>query len=147
MVCLQKRTAPDSEAKGHPEGQKTTTSAQQSEVEIDTLVTDVKRERCNAEIKDPQGYSQAVQDHRAWQATPSQADEKPSAAQEEQACQASVQKGSGSASIRRQADRAFVRQAVPEVMRVEQVRRRIEQELQATRTEVERLRVPGEEDG
>ena len=34
MVCLQKRTAPDSEAKGYPEGQKAATSAQQSEAEI-----------------------------------------------------------------------------------------------------------------
>jgi small subunit ribosomal protein S21 len=32
----------------------------------DILDTDVKRKRCNAEIKDPQGHSQAVQDHRAW---------------------------------------------------------------------------------
>jgi len=33
MVCLQKRTAPDSEAKGHPESQKTTTSAHQAEID------------------------------------------------------------------------------------------------------------------
>ena len=56
-------------------------------------------------------YSQTVQDHRAWQTAPSQADEEPPAAQEEQARQAPVRQGPGSTFIQRQADRAFAGQA------------------------------------
>lgn len=108
----------------------------------------MKEERRDAEIEDPQSYSQAVQDHREWQGTPSQANEEPPATQEEQARQAPVHQRPGSASIRRQAGRAFVRQATSEVMIAEQIRRRIERELQATRTEAQRpdelLKLKGE---
>jgi len=33
MVCLQERTAPDSEAQGHPQGQKATASEHRAEID------------------------------------------------------------------------------------------------------------------